>query len=275
MKLDNVLSRIGFHSVYEKSIREAVDLAYKHGFSSVQVETAMPIFFPEKYTFRARREIATYAADRNIVLKIHAPGEDFSLQTLHSPIHRAIVERLKEIIDFASDLEAKIVTIHPGVVPVFTLPGKGDVPIDVQYPQLHVQALKTALLELSDYSKGRILFCVENSPLTPTVMNVLSSMLKDNKVSLTLDLAKLYKSDGTTHRNVENFFLKNLDKVRECHLHDKTRKGGHQIIGRGFVDFKRYLKTLSNYDLEYTIEVRPFENALVSLKALRKILKPT
>ncbi|MEM2608376.1 MAG: hypothetical protein QXT87_03965 [Thermoproteota archaeon] len=46
MRLDNVLSRIGFHSVYEKSIREAVDLAYKHGFSSVQVETAMPIFFP-------------------------------------------------------------------------------------------------------------------------------------------------------------------------------------------------------------------------------------
>jgi|YelNatPaOPRAMG01_1025707.scaffolds.fasta_scaffold172175_2 hypothetical protein len=74
MKIHNVLSRIGFHAVYEKNIREAVDLAYKHGFSSVQVETAMPIFFPEKYTFEARRRIAKYAADRNIVLKIHAPG---------------------------------------------------------------------------------------------------------------------------------------------------------------------------------------------------------
>ena len=117
------------------------------------------------------------------------------------------------------------------------------------------------------------MFCVENSPFTPTVMNVLSSMLKSSKVFLTLDLAKLYKADGTTHRNAEDFFFRNLDKVRECHLHDKAIKGGHQIIGRGFVDFKRYLKTLSNYDLEYTIEVRPFENALVSLKALRKILK--
>jgi hypothetical protein len=37
------------------------------------------------------------------------------------------------------------------------------------------------------------------------------------------------------------------------------------------VDFKLYLKTLSNYDLEYTIEVRPFKKTLVSLKALIKI----
>lgn len=64
MKINNILSRIGFHAVYERSVRKAVDLAYKHGFSSAQVETAMPTFFPEKYTIEARREIAMYAADR-------------------------------------------------------------------------------------------------------------------------------------------------------------------------------------------------------------------
>lgn len=49
-------------------------------------------------------------------------------------------------------------------------------------------------------------------------------MLKSSEVFLTLDLAKLYKADGTVHRNVENFFLENLNKVRECHLHDKIEK---------------------------------------------------
>lgn len=44
MKINNILSRIGFHAVYERSVRKAVDLAYKNGFSSVQVETAMPTF---------------------------------------------------------------------------------------------------------------------------------------------------------------------------------------------------------------------------------------
>lgn len=73
--------------------------------------------------------------------------------------------------------------------------------------------------------------------------------------------------------DVEGFFFKNLDRVRECHLHDRTETGGHQIIGEGFVDFKYYLKTLSNYDVDYTIEVRPFKNALISFKSLRKMLE--
>jgi len=267
------LSKVGFHAVYEKTIREAVDLACKYGFSSVQIETAMPQFFPERYDGDAREQIRCYADDKEVTLKVHAPGEDFSLQTLHASIQLAVIKRLKEAIDFAADLGAKLVTIHPGTVPVFTIPGRGDIPIDVQYPQLHIQSLKVALPELSDYSKGKTLLCIENSPFTSTVMKVLSEMLKDNRIFLTLDLAKLYRSDGTIYAEIENFFLEHLDKVQECHLHDRTREHGHQIIGQGFVDFKRYLTLLSNYDVDYTIEVRPIGNAAKSLEALRKILK--
>ena len=36
-----VMSKVGFHAVYEKGIKEAVDLAAKHGFSSVQIESTM------------------------------------------------------------------------------------------------------------------------------------------------------------------------------------------------------------------------------------------
>jgi sugar phosphate isomerase/epimerase len=270
-ELEGVLSRIGFHAVYERSIEEAVDFASENGFASVQIETAMPRFFPEKYSSEIRAKIRRYADSKNIVLKIHAPGEDFSLQTLHTSIQRAVIERLKEIIDFAGDLNAKLVTIHPGVVPVFTIPGEGDIPITVQYPQLHLQCLKAAFEELSDYSKGKTLLCVENSPCTEIVMEALSELLKDNRIFLTWDLAKLYRKDGTIHEEVEEFFLKYLDKVKECHLHDRNEKGGHAIIGQGFVNFKRYLRTLSEKDVEYTIEVRPKDNALKSLEVLRRI----
>jgi len=62
----------------------------------------------------------------------------------------------------------------------------------------------------------------------------------------------------------KNFSLKNLNRVREfiCTIGWRRTPDNRQGI-RGF---KRYLKTLSNYDLEYTIEVRLFKNALVSLK---------
>ena len=269
-KLNSVFSKVGFHAVYEKSIREAVDFAFKNGFSSVQIETTMPNFFPEKYDEETRDEIRSYADSRNVVLKVHSPGEGFSLQTLHTSIQQAIIRRQQEIIDFAGDLGAKLVTIHPGTVPVFTIPGKGNVPIDVQYPQLHLQGLKGAFKELLDYSRGKTLLCIENAPFTDTVMKVLSE-LKEEHIFLAWDIAKMYRGEGTVHSKVEEFFLKHLEKVRECHLHDRKEEGGHQIIGKGFVDFKRYLKLLSNYDVEYTIEVRPIENALKSLGALRKI----
>ena len=271
--LENIVSRVGFHAVHEKSVRGAIDLASRYGFSSVQIETAMPQFFPERYDSAARGEIRSHAEDKNVTLKVHAPGEDFSLQTLHSSVQRAILERLKEVIDFASDLDAKLVTVHSGIVPVFTVPGKGRVPVDLLYPGLCSQRLKTALLELADHSEGRILLCVENSPLSATLMKVLPEMLEKGKAFLAWDLAKMYRADGTVDQEVESFFLRHLDKVRECHLHDRTMEHGHMIIGEGFVDFKRYLSLLSNHDVEYTIEVRPIENALKSLEVLRKNLR--
>jgi len=269
---NNIFSKVGFHAVYEKSITEAIDLACQHSFSSVQIEASMPQFFPEKYDLRAREKTRCYAKDRDITLKVHAPGEDFSLQTPHLSIQRAVVERLKEVIDFACDVGAKLVTVHPGAIPAFTIPAKGSVPIDVQYPRLYARSLTRALSELSDYSEGRILLCVENSPFTATVMKVLPKMLKEGEIFLAWDLAKMYRSDGSTVTEDEDFFLRHLAKVRECHLHDRTREHGHQIIGAGYVDFKRYLSILSRYDVEYTIEVRPIENAVESLRALRNIL---
>ena len=170
------------------------------------------------------------------------------------------------------ELGGKIVTIHAGNVPAFTIPFIGHTPIDTDYPELHTESLRTALKELSDYAEGRILLCVENSPFTAIVMQVLPSFLEKGKLFLTWDLAKMYRSDGTIMTNVENFFLSHLDKVRECHLHDRTSEHGHQIIGQGHVNFKHYLSLLSEYPVEYTIEVRPVENAIKSFEALRKIL---
>jgi len=270
---EGIFSHVGFHSVYEKNVKEAVDLASKYGFSSVQIDATMPQFFPEMYDSQDRGFIQQYAKKKDITIKVHAPSEDFSLQTLHIGVQKAIINRFKEVIDFGCDLGAKIVTIHAGNVPVFTVPSVGHVPIDVDFPELYIKVLKAALNELSDYAKDRILLCIENSPFTNVVMQVLSDMLNyDCKLFLAWDLAKMYRSDGTVISDVENFFLSHLDKVRECHLHDRTIEHGHQIIDQGYVNFKHYLSLLSKYPVEYTIEVRPIKNAVKSFTTLRKIM---
>ena len=266
-------SHVGFHSVYEKNIKEAINLACEHGFSAVQIDATVPQFFPEKYGPRDRQAVRRYAEEKGVAIKVHAPTENFSLQTLHAGVQKAIISRFKEVIDFGCDLGAKIVTIHTGAVPVFTIPGKGHVPIDVSFPELHVKVLRTALEELSDYAGDRTFLCIENSPFTDVVMQVVSAMLQDDcKLFLTWDLAKMYRNDGTVNSDVESFFENHIDKVRECHLHDRTAEHSHQIIGQGFVDFRHYIGLLSEYPVEYTIEVRPIENAVNSFAALKKIL---
>lgn len=268
-KFERIRSRIGYHVVYDKSIEDAIDYASANGFTSIQVDLTMPKFFPEKYDKATRRQIRGYARERNVELTLHLPGEDFSLQTLHPKIGSAIVERVKEVIDFADDIGATRVTIHPGTVPVFSMPGLGDVPITEQYPDLHKEALERALRELSRYAKGKTCLCIENSPFSKIVMDVLDKLLSDEEnIFLAWDIAKTYNRDRSLKADVEEFFLKHLDKVRECHLHDRSEEGPHDVIGKGKIDFVRYLCLLGDLDVGYTIEVRPRERALHCLQII-------
>ena len=268
-KFERIRSRIGYHVVYDKNMKDAIDYASENGFTSVQIDLTMPKFFPEKYTPELRRQIREYGKKKNIEITLHLPGEDFSLQTLHSRIWSAIIERIKEVIDFAQDLGATRVTIHPGVVPAFTMPGQGDVPITKQYPDLHRAMLEKALRELSKYAKGKTHLCVENSPFSKIVMDVLEKLLhEEENLFLAWDIAKTYRPDGSLKKDVEEFFLRHLDKVRECHLHDRTDEGPHDVIGKGKINFVRYLNILGDLDVGYTIEVRPRERALHCLRII-------
>lgn len=268
-KFKKIRSRIGYHVVYDESIVDAIDYASKNGFASIQVDLTMPKFFPERYRRTSRQQIRGHAKKRNIEITLHLPGEDFSLQTLHPKIRSAIVERIKEVIDFADDVRATRVTIHPGTVPVFSMPGLGDVPITKQYPDLHKEALESALRELSRYAKGKTCLCIENSPFSKIVMDVLDKLLSEEEnIFLAWDIAKTYNRDGSLKADVEEFFLKHLDKVRECHLHDRSEEGPHDVIGKGKIDFVRYLNLLGDSDVGYTIEVRPREIALHCLQII-------
>jgi sugar phosphate isomerase/epimerase len=67
--------------------------------------------------------------------------------------------------------------------------------------------------------------------------------------------------------------MRQLEKIRECHLHDqKPRKYSHDILGVGKIDFSRYLKILVPQSVHFTLEIRPREDALKSLKILKDIL---
>ncbi len=263
-----LFDHVGYHVVYDGSILEAVDYASGNGFSSVQVDLNLPKFFPEGYDAEKRRGIREEAQSRGVAITVHAPELD--LQSFHPGVLKAVTGRLVEVMAFAEDVGARSVTVHPGPVQGFSVAGEAPTRITEMYPELHRRLFGGVLEELVGCSGGSLFLCVENKEFTRGVMAVLGEVMRRSPLCLTWDLAKMYRHDGSVIGEVEAFFLGHLDRVRECHLHDVTGRGQHQVVGTGCVDFGKYLSVLAGRGVDFTVEVRPRELALESLVNLRK-----
>ena len=270
MGLSWLTKSIGYHVIYDEGIADAIDYASKNGFTSIQVDLNLPKFFPEKYGSGERARIKDETSEKNVVITLHAPELD--LQSLHPGVLRAVILRLEEIMEFARDVGARSMTVHPGPVQSFNIAGEAPQRVTEMYLGLYREMFGDALRELADYSHGEPFFCMENKAYTRTLMEILGDVMRTDDLYLTWDLAKMYRGDGTVMADVEEFHLASLDRVRECHLQDVNARGQHQLVGTGFVDFKKYVPLLRGRDVNYTIEVRPRELALRSLETLNALL---
>lgn len=252
----------------EIHIFDTLKYTKEHGFDCVELNINMPIFFPENFTKEDREKIKRYKDENHIEITLHAP-EDITLLQLQKNIRKATIDRLKEVIDFGYDIGASRMTMHIGSAVCFTLTDRKAY-LDEFYLEEYKQVLKESLIELVDYAKDKIMICIENSGRFPQsmVQETLEELLKKDGLYLTWDIGHSY----TNQYNEVAFFLKHIDKIRTCHLHDHNGKSDHQIIGSGNVDFKWHMDKMKNMDVSYIIEVRPRENAVVSLEKLKEII---
>ncbi|MCY6370206.1 sugar phosphate isomerase/epimerase family protein [Clostridium ganghwense] len=252
-------------SAGEKDIYDTINYAHDKGFNAVELNINMPIFFPENFTKEEREKIKEYKDAKGVELTFHAP-EDISLLQLHKDIREASIRRMKEVIDLGFDIGASRMTMHIGSAVCFTLTDRKTYMDELFYEE-YKKILKSSLKELVDYSKGKIKICIENSGRFPQklVQETLDEMLEvEDELFLTWDIGHSYENK---YGEVE-FFLKHIDKIRTCHLHDNNGKSDHQIIGTGNVDFIWHFNKMKGKDIVYIIEVRPRDNAFESLKNL-------
>lgn len=263
------LMKIGYAaSSGEIDIFHTLKYMKDHGFHCVEINMNMPIFFPENFTKEYREEIKRYKEENNIEITLHAP-EDITLLQLQRSIRKASIDRLKEVIDFGYDIGASRVTMHIGSAVCFTLTDRKSF-LDELYCDQYKEVLKESLIELIHYSKNKIMICVENSGRFPerVVQETLDELLKEEELYLTWDIGHSY----TNEYNEVEFFLKHIDKIRTCHLHDHNGLSDHQIIGSGNVDFGWHIDKMKHLDVIYIIEVRPRENAVKSLEKLETLV---
>lgn len=255
-------------SIGEKTIYDSIDFAHKNHMNAVEINANVPIYFPENFSLQERKKIKQYAESKNVLLTIHAP-EDITLLQLHINVREAGILRLKEIINFGKDIGARSLTLHVGPAVTFTLVD-GKSYMDEFYEDDFKKILEDTLLELIKEADDKIKIAVENSGRFPkkVVQETLQKLLDRNEdIYLTWDIGHSYENKYT---EVE-FFIKNIDKIRTCHIHDNNGKSDHQIPGEGNLDFHKHFDLMKNKDIVYIIEVRPRENAVKSFKVLKTL----
>jgi sugar phosphate isomerase/epimerase len=243
------------------------------GFGYIVPDLMIPRFFPERFSQKERRRIREFAASKNVSISFHGPSDYLNLGSLYPEVRKAVLDRMKLSLDFARDVGAERFTIHINPPFDFVFAGRKGTYLKDHWI-MYEDALKQNLLELAEHSRGDILVCVENDRLSRIAMKVLEELLPMGKLFLTWDIPKSHTDEGEPIVEVENFLMSHLEKVKECHLHDqKPGKYSHDTIGVEKIDFSHYLKMLIPQDVHFTLEIRPRENALKSLKILKEMLR--
>jgi len=262
----------GYHVVYDANIYDAIDFASKNGFGYIVPDLMIPRFFPEYFSQKERQRIREVAGSKNVDISFHGPSDYLNLGSIYPEVRKAILQRMSACIDFALDVGAERFTIHIDPSYDFVFAGtKGTYLKD--HWSLYKKAIRESLEELVDLSQRNVLICVENDRLSEMVMEVLNDLLPKGNLFLAWDIPKS-NVNGSPIAEMENFLLRNLEKVKECHLHDQKPRGhSHDVLGVGNIDFSRYLKILAPRDIHFTLEIRPREKALESLKTLKSMLE--
>lgn len=268
----SILDRISYHAVYDNSILEALKWAHINGFKGVQVADESPHLSFERLTSAEVRSLRTHIENRNMTLSIHVPDSTISLFQCSGYLSGGMKDYFRALFAFSRNVKVKLVTLHPGSLTTFRTDSNHIKTFPEEDLQLYLDAARRNLETIARLADNNPVLCIENHKLDDLTMSLLEPFLKNGAVSLCWDLAKSQKNPDS-----ESFLLSNLHHVKQVHLHDirkvDGKKRSHQMVGSGEVDFKRYLGHLSQVDvLDYCIEVRPREQALESLVALRKIL---
>ena len=264
--------RFGYHVVYDVDMYDAINFASSNSFGYIVPDLMIPRFSPERFSQSERRRIREFAASKGVSISFHGPSDYLNIGSLYPEVRRAVLDRMKLCIDFACDVEAERLTTHIEPPFDFVFAGRKGTFLKDHWA-LYKNTLKESLTEIAEYSKGKVLVCIENNQLSRMAMEVLDEVSPTRNLFLTWDIPKSYTNAGKPIVQMEDFFTRHLEKVKECHLHDqKPRKYSHDTLGVGKIDFSRYLKLLAPKDVYFTLEIRPREKALESLKTVEDML---
>ncbi|MEM4312209.1 MAG: sugar phosphate isomerase/epimerase family protein [Nitrososphaerales archaeon] len=213
---------------------------------------------------RERVSLLKKFLELDVRFTVHSPWNNLNIASLDDPLRAQSVRRVKESIDYASNLEALNIVIHPG-----------SKPSDSEKMRRAKELNEASLTALYDYASScGIRASIENMiPLSDKFLERVEDFKEfylNTKINfpITFDVAHAFLG------GMVKDFLKELAK-RFCCIHVSDNRGSydeHLCIGDGNINWKEIILTLkaSNPSAFYIIESvkEPFE----SFKRLKKML---
>ncbi len=263
--------KIGFQIMFEDAgLEDIIANAKREGFNCIEINLTDPNFYPD----RIKKENYNAIKNSDIDILLHAPNT-LSFFFFEKHYVNASIEIMKEIIDFADELKIKVITMHIGDSCTISYLGKIQKLHDF-FPDEFKNIVYDALCEVFVYAKDKSPYLsIENAGAVKTDLGkeIVEKILNEFKpAKLTWDWGHTNLRKNKEREREEKFFEKHLDRVIEVHLHDnKGDYDEHNVVGKGNVNFRKYLKIMETHDPYYIFEIRPADRVRESYKNFMKI----
>ncbi len=244
---------------------QCLDFAENNDIDIVELVVEPPQIFHREYKQKYINLVNSYSIKK----QVHGPYIDLNLCSYNTHIFKASIESYIEAINLSYQIDAKIITIHPGLAN-FMLSS---------IREFNKEQLKKAIHKLLDFTNNhKLLICLENMPQN---YHILTDHFDINEVYRVIDREDLYLTYDTSHfytcdGDVNNLWANFHQIVKNIHIVDNFSKNSdtHPPIGTGKIDFKEIFDVFRKYRYNgpIIIELSSAKSLNQSINYIKKFL---
>lgn len=234
-----------------------------------KVETCFVEVLDEGLHALSKKRVATLnqiAKSRGFRYTVHAPFADINIASPSKTILTASLKRLKESMEYANSLDAKLWVFHPG----------NKTGISMFYPgedwKQNIQSLNILHETAEKYGLN---IALENLPekygflmKQPEDFQKFYKETSLHEIGIVLDVGHA-NLEGQT----EQFLRKLPDKIVHIHVSDNAGENDQHLgIGHGKINWQQFAETLHEIAYDKTVLIECVEHVNESLQKLKQLL---
>lgn len=221
-----------------ESTKACLEFAEKNGIKVVEV-----IIDPSDiFTSENRKNYIDLCKSYNLKYQVHGPFVDVSMCSHNLHISKASVNSYIETVKVCDEINASVITIHPGVANFLIKAIKG-----FNNKRL-IEAVNSLLNAVGN---ANVIVCIENMPKSTNILLNIDDIgkflqeLNRDDIFLTYDTSHFYTNNG----NVELFWSKFHNIIKNVHVVDNftTESDTHPALGSGKINFKEIIGIIKRY----------------------------